>query len=166
MEPVLYVFIAAGALVVIATAIVLVRFANRSPPIASASVAPTGRFGLQLPPVQGPVEVWIRYTVTFPFHKPFGLETSKTFCLVLDLAADGQRMVFGHGGRHPAGLLEVEGIAQYMTSFSPGSESRPSRYTATTMVKRLSHCPRLLEGMVQTDHGTVLVDAQIHVEKA
>jgi len=142
----------------IVAVIVLMRVARRGPTIAAASLSQPGPFVLQPAPVQGSVKIWLRYSVSFPFERPFGQRSSRVFCLVVDLVADGHKMRFGHGGRHPRDALEFEGTTHYMTTFSPGN------YTATVLVKRLPACPQLLQGAVHVGQGTTLNDATITME--
>lgn len=153
-------------LVVVAVAVSLYRLATRTPPYAAVQLA-QGPFALQVPPnVVGPVEVWIRYEVAFPFSKPSGGSTDPTFGLVLELVMDGHKIALGHGGRHPRGMPELEGIMHYMTSFTPGSDTTPTRYTASVIVKKLPQCPRTITGAVHGVSGTVVESVRITLEKA
>jgi hypothetical protein len=116
--------------------------------------------------VTGPVELWVRFSVAFPYLKPSGHPMDRTFGLVVDLTIDGGRQVFGHGGRHPQGLREFEGVVHYMTNLTPGSAASPTRFTATTMIKALPACPRTLGGTITTTSGTALVEAHVLLERA
>jgi hypothetical protein len=162
----LVLFCALGAFVVFAAlgfvALKLLSAAKRTT-VAGVTLTRPGAFSLAVPAVTGPAEMWIRYAVDFPFERPFGAQTSRTFCLVLDLVVDGERMRFGHGGRTPPDLLEFEGLAQYMTKFSPGTPTTNTSYKATVLVKRLPSCPRLVEGTLYDGNGTRLVHAQLTI---
>ena len=137
---------------------------RRGPTIAGASLSQPGPFVFQPAPVQGSVKIWLRYSVSFPFERPSGQQTSRAFCLVVELVADGHKMTLGHGGRHPKDALEFEGLSHHMTSFRPGNATTPTRHTATVLVKRLPACPRLLQGAVYVGQGTILNDATITME--
>jgi len=148
------------------TIVALMKYARGSP-FAMVPLTQPGPFAVALPPVpvHGPIEVWIRYSVAFPFFKPLGQPTSKVFGLVLEIVADGEKLAFGHGGTHPQGLLEFEGMSHRMTLFAPGSSTTPTRYTASVLVKRMPACPRTLQGAVYVVNGTMLNGAQIYLEK-
>ncbi|WP_437916392.1 hypothetical protein WME73_17325 [Sorangium sp. So ce302] len=114
--------IAAVALLAVGLYLAHSRLGAGKPDIASATLHGAGPFTLTVAaPPAGPVDLFIRYAVAFPFFKPSGGPTSRTFGLIVELVADGQVLTFGHGGTHPAGLLEFEGLAHYMTSFRPGN---------------------------------------------
>ena len=149
----------------VATALA-VKLTRRGTPIAGVSLRAAGPFGIALPPraPDGPVEIWIRYAVAFPYERPLGQEASKAFCLVVDLVADGRSMVLGHGGRHPDGAEDFDGIVSHMTSFSSEGSGGMSRYRASMMVKRLPSCPRTLHGEIRVGGGTVLHEAHLTVE--
>ncbi|WP_437870445.1 hypothetical protein [Sorangium sp. So ce363] len=154
--------IAAVALLAVGLYLAHSRLGAGKPDIASATLHGAGPFTLTVAaPPAGPVDLFIRYAVAFPFFKPSGGPTSRTFGLIVELVADGQVLTFGHGGTHPAGLLEFEGLAHYMTSFRPGNPGEPTRYTASVLVKSFSSCPRTLSGVVRTAEGTTLATATL-----
>lgn len=134
--------------------------------VAGLSFTQPGPFFLALPTVgDGPAELWLRYTVEFPYQKPFGGQVSKVFCLVLELELDGKTIVFGHGGRAPQGLLEFEGLVHYATRFSPGSPTTNTSYQASVLVKRLPKCPPKLQGSLRAENGTTLTQAQLTLRR-
>jgi hypothetical protein len=152
--------IAAAALLAVGLYLAHSRLGAGKPVIASATLHGAGPFTLTVAaPPAGSADLFIRYAVAFPFFKPSGGPTSRTFGLIVELAADGQVLTFGHGGTHPPGLLEFEGLAHY--TFRPGNAGEPTRYTASVLVKSFSSCPRALSGVVRTAEGTTLATATL-----
>ena len=156
-----------SVLLVVVVLVQVLRYAMRGPPIATVSLNQPGPFDFPLPPAQleGPAELWIRYSVTFPSRRVWGQKRRPAFGLVLEIAVDGQKLVFGHGGTHPDGLLDFEGTTHWMTSFSTGQPTNMGRYTASVLVKRLSTCPRTLQGVVYVGNGTMLNAAELTLVK-
>jgi hypothetical protein len=158
-----------GGLLAILVIVGIIALARTSQPPAIA-VAPLltqpGPFAFAVPLVQGGVEVWIRYAVAFPYSPQPGAQPHRYFCLVLELLVDGQRLVLGHGGTHPPDTENFEGLIHHDMSWSPGSETTPSRYSATVLVKRFPVCPRSLSGVLHVAKGTMLQHAQVSLSKS
>lgn len=162
MEPFVYVVVSVGCLMLVV--IVVILQLQRKSLIAAVPLTHAGPFVLPIPPgpADKPVDVWIRYSVSFPYHKPFGLKVSQNFSLLVDLDVDGQRMTFAAGVRSPDGRADFEGLTSYFTNWSPGGpDGRPSQYTASVLMKRLPARPRTVQGAVYGERNTTLNHAEI-----
>jgi hypothetical protein len=164
VEPFVYVVVSLGCLCLIA--IVVILLLRRKSQIAAVPLTHAGAFALPIPPgpADKPVDVWIRYSVSFPYYKPFGLEVSQNFSLLVDLEIDGVRSAYAAGVRSQDGRADFEGLASYMTHWAPGGpDGRPSQYTATVLVKRLPTRPRVVQGAVYGERNTTLNHAEVSV---
>jgi hypothetical protein len=160
VEPFVYIPVSVGCLLVVVIFVVLLL--RRKSLIVAVPLAQAGPFILPIPP--GPpasVEVWIRYSVSFPYAKAFGAQVSRSFTLVVDLDVDGQRTSFGAGGGASDGRAPFEGLVSYFTSWSPGGDGRPSQYSASVLVKRLPARPRTVQGAVYGEGTTTLNHAEL-----
>ncbi len=164
MGPSLPMLLAIAAAVVLATllgALLLTR--RRREVLASVTLSAPGQFALELPPTSRPIEIAIRFGVAFPYFKPPGLPVQRRFGLVVELELDGERLVFGKGGDHPASARDFEGLVESMTIWAPGSDVGPSRYTATQTICRRPGSPRVVRGTIHVAPGTTLEHATIVV---
>lgn len=132
-------------------------------PLASVSLDQPGPFTLAVPPTTGPVEIWIRYSVAFPYYGPFGREP---FALVVELVADGHREVRACGTRKPEDVPRFDGgVTRLWMSHSLGSPTTMGHSIATRLVRRLPSCPRTLHGSVSVSSGSTLHSAVITLKQ-
>lgn len=161
--------LSALALSAIAVAVVLVLavtlWLTRRPRevLGQVTLSAPGAFALELPSSTRPIEIAIRFGVAFPYFKPPGLPVQRRFGLVVELELDGERLVFGKGGDHPASARDFEGLVESMTIWAPGSDVGPSRYTATQTICRRPSAPRVVRGTIHVAPGTTLEHATIVV---
>lgn len=153
-----------GAVAVVSLLFVAHHFSRK--PLASASLDQTGPFALAVPPTTGPVELWIRYSVAFPYRDPLRHKFREPFLLFVEMVIDGHREVLAWGGtRRPDDIPHFDGFTRHWMYHSRPAPTKMGHSIATVLVKRLPSCPRTLHGTVSVSSGSILHSAVITLKQ-